>query len=143
MLSLSPSLSSTYTSTLNANIHLNTHTYTHIYQVNFSISFSLYKYCHPLTDCFVISQFFSGAKPARGFKPKSKPGGPVSRVSYPREIVTSVKVKEFFLHIRYRLMECLVHEKSYCISAYVAAGKSLKTTDCFMFLAFIVFTIPG
>ena len=29
----------------------------------------------------------------------------------------------YFLHICYQLLECSVHEKSYCISAYIAAGE--------------------
>ena len=82
------------------------------------------------TDCFVVSQLFSVARPARCFKPRSKRGWLyVSRMSYPRFIVIlSVSEKSFtyfFLHIRYRLPEFSILEKSYCISACVALGKFL------------------
>ena len=33
----------------------------------------IYIYCHPQTDCFVVSQRFSVAKEADNFKPGSKP----------------------------------------------------------------------
>ena len=33
----------------------------------------IYIYCHPQTDCFVLSELFSVARPAGRSKPGSKP----------------------------------------------------------------------
>ena len=43
-------------------MYLCIHTHTHIYI-----------YCHPQTDCFVLSELFSVARPAGRSKPGSKP----------------------------------------------------------------------
>ena len=48
--------------------HTHTHTHTYIY-----IYIYIYIYCHPLTDCFVLSELFSVARPAGRSKPGSKP----------------------------------------------------------------------
>ena len=76
-------------------------------------------------------KLFNVTRPMICFKPRAKLNKfYISWISYPRAIVTSVSVKEIFRytifsHIRYRQPECSIHEKSYCISVYVAVSKFL------------------
>ena len=55
-----------YTQTHTHNTHTHTHTYIYIYIYT-------HKYCHPETDCFVLSELFSVARHAGRSKPGSKP----------------------------------------------------------------------
>ena len=48
---------------------------------NLSLAPRIYIYCHPKTDCFVISQLFSMARDARFSKLGSKPGQLYVRLS--------------------------------------------------------------
>ena len=94
------------------------------YSLSLSLSLSLYIYIYIMSSpdrlfrC--ITTVFSVSKPAKCFKLISKPSWLyVSRISYPRAIVIlNVNERNFtyiFLHICYRLPECSIHQKSYCI----------------------------
>ena len=67
------------------------------------------------------------AKHARCFKVRSKQSWfYVSRISYPRDNVIFSVREGTFLRISFYIhvigyQECLIHEKSYCISAYVVS----------------------
>ena len=59
----------------------------------------IYIYCHPQTDCFIVSQLFSVARPTRCFKLRSKPWWIyVSRTSCSISIVI-LRVSEGILYI--------------------------------------------
>ena len=74
-------------------------------------------YCHPLTDFLVVSQLFNVARFVICFNLGSKPDW-----LYVRAIVfLSIGERIFtyiFLQIHYRLHECSILGKRYCILAY-------------------------
>ena len=75
--------------TLSLSLPLSTYIYIYIYIL-----------CHPQTDCFVVSQLFSMARHARGFKLGSKPGWLyVSQISYLRAIIILSISEGIFLKI--------------------------------------------
>ena len=59
-------------------IYISVYIYIYIYKYIYiylyiCIYICLYIYCHPQTDCFVLSELFSVARPAGRSKPGSKP----------------------------------------------------------------------
>ena len=56
-----------------ANIYVYIGTYICTYELMYVYMENIYIYCHPQTDCFVLSELFSVARPAGRSKPGSKP----------------------------------------------------------------------
>ena len=96
----------------------------------------IYIYSHPQTDCFVLSELFSVARHAGRSKPGSKPVQLYVRLSFrplgrQADHVGLWNFKVFyFSHSRlftffipYRLPECSILTKSFCITL-AAAGNS-------------------
>ena len=90
----------------------------------------IYIYCHPQTDCFVLSEFFSVAKHIQHSKPGSKPIQlyvrlslrPLGQQTYHvwlrellRYLFSNSSSRLFTFFIPYRLPECSILSKSFAL----------------------------
>ena len=83
-----------------------------------------YLFFQPHTDCFVVSQLFTVAWPAKCFKLGFKPSWLYISWTFYLKVIVILSVREgifsyiflYILHLVYSILE-----QSYCMSAYVAA----------------------